>query len=345
MHQLANAVVIFDEIQTLPISCVHLFNNAVNFLVEQCGATVVLCTATQPLLGNVSADYGALPIGEECELVPSVDTYFAKLRRVEVIDQRKPGGWTNEAILQLAADEVSASNSCLVVVNTKESAATLRSMWGMRDGVSAYHLSTSMCPAHRADVFAAIRRDLLDSTVPVACFSTQLVEAGVDIDFGSGIRLLAGLDSIAQAAGRCNRHGRRKSGRLHIVNPLHENLANLPDIRVGRNVAERVLDDYRSEPTRFDDNIIGPTAIREYYQFYFYARQNEMSYNVSAAEIGHDDTVLSMLSVNGLAVQEHKNRFRSAPTTYFRQAFMTASNAFRAIDSPTRGIVVPFGEE
>jgi CRISPR-associated endonuclease/helicase Cas3 len=122
-------------------------------------------------------------------------------------------------------------------------------------------------------------------------------------------------------------------------------LANLRDIRIGRDVAERVLDDYRTAPARFEHDIVGPTAIREYYRFYFYARQHEMSYDIPAAEIGHDDTVLNLLSVNSMAVKAYADRSGSAPASYFRQSFMAASNAFRAIDAPTRGIVVPFGDE
>ncbi|MGH7616113.1 MAG: CRISPR-associated helicase Cas3', partial [Gemmatimonadaceae bacterium] len=309
MHQLANVVIVFDEIQTLPVSCVHLFNNAVNFLVEQCGATALLCTATQPLLGNVPAEQGALKISETNELLTEVDAYFVKLRRVQVMDQRRPGGWTNEQIVALAVSEIGEAQSCLVVVNTKESARALRSAWGEREDVSAYHLSTHMCPAHRAEVLSKVRRDLDTAGRRVVCFSTQLIEAGVNIDFGSVIRFVAGLDSIGQAAGRCNRHKRRETGRVHVVNSADENLTNLRDIRIGRDVSDRILDDFRSAPDRFDGDLIGPAAMKEYYRHYFYARESEMSFNVPAAEIGHDDTVLRMLSRNDMAVQQFKERY------------------------------------
>ena len=95
----------------------------------------------------------------------------------------------------------------------------------------------------------------------VVCFGTQLIEAGVDVDFGSVIRFAAGLDSIAQAAGRCNRHGRRPTGHVHVINPRDENLDKLRDIRVGRDTAARVMDDYEQEPERFGQNIIGPEAM------------------------------------------------------------------------------------
>jgi CRISPR-associated endonuclease/helicase Cas3 len=96
MHQLANTVLIFDEIQTLPVNCVHLFNNAINFLVEQCGSTVVLCTATQPLLDKVDANKGTLRIPDGNELMPDVKKLFDDLKRVEVRNSRKHGGWKME---------------------------------------------------------------------------------------------------------------------------------------------------------------------------------------------------------------------------------------------------------
>ena len=94
MHQLAKAVIVFDEIQTLPIKCVHLFNNAINFLVNHCGSSVVLCTATQPLLGSVDEKKGALKLSEENELMPDVGKLFVDLKRVHVHDCRKSPGWS-----------------------------------------------------------------------------------------------------------------------------------------------------------------------------------------------------------------------------------------------------------
>ncbi|MEK7288224.1 MAG: CRISPR-associated endonuclease Cas3'', partial [Elusimicrobiota bacterium] len=119
MHQLANAVLVFDEIQTLPVNCVHLFCNAMNFLVEHCGSTVVLCTATQPLLNRVDESKGALKFTKADELMPNVKELFDKLKRVEILNRRKLGGWSDEEIALLALDEVVQSGSCLVIVNTK----------------------------------------------------------------------------------------------------------------------------------------------------------------------------------------------------------------------------------
>lgn len=347
MHQLANAVLVFDEIQTLPVNCVHLFNNAINFLVEQCGSTVVLCTATQPLLDQVDEKKGAIRIPKGNELMPDVKALFDNLKRVEVLNRRKPGGWTTEEIAGLALDETGRAGSCLVVVNTKEAARTIYRLCQEqgRTAAAIYHLSTNMCPAHRRKVLNEIRSLLSpEGPGPVLCVSTQLIEAGVDVDFGSVVRFAAGLDSIAQAAGRCNRHGLRATGLVHVINPRDESLDRLLDIRVGRDKAERVMDDYEEDPERFGKNLIGPEAMRWYYQNYFFARSESMEYPVSAQSLGHDDTLLNLLSVNSMAVAEYGRRYGEAPNFYLRQSFMAAARAFKAIDAPTRGIIVPYGE-
>ncbi len=345
MHQLANAVLIFDEIQSLPVNCVHLFNNAMNYLADFCGSTVVLCTATQPLLDQVDAHKGAIRVPQGNELMPDVKKLFDDLKRVEVVNRRKPGGWSQDEIATLAFEQIDASGSCLVIVNTKKAAQAIYRLCKENSTAKVFHLSTNMCPAHRKSILGEVRARLEQvPPTPTLCISTQLIEAGVDVDFGSVIRLTAGLDSIAQAAGRCNRNGRAKQGLVHVLNPRaeDENLDMLPDIQIGRNKAERVLDDYEANPEKFGNNRIGPEAMTWYYKNYFFARSNEMSYPISAKQIGHGDTLLNLLSDNTLVVGDYKRTKRQAPTIYLRQSFMTAAKAFKAIDAPTRGVIVPY---
>lgn len=345
MHQLANTVLIFDEIQTLPVNCVHLFNNAINFLVDQCGSTVVLCTATQPLLDQVNVEKGALRIPAGNELMSAVKKLFDELKRVEVKNRRKPGGWTNDEIASLAMEETRRAGSCLVIVNTKNAAQTLYRLCKQPDGIPLYHLSTSMCPTHRRAILTEIR-ERLEKRLPVLCFSTQLIEAGVDVDFGAVIRFTAGLDSIAQAAGRCNRNGLRDIGIVHVINPQDERIEMLQDICIGRDKAERVLDEYEDNPLQFGNDRIGLEAMKRYYTYYFFDRQSEMDYPLSANAIGHDDTLLNLLSGNSLAVHEHKEITGKIPNIYLRQqSFMSAAKAFKAIDAPTRGVIVQYGKE
>lgn len=343
MHQLANAVIVFDEIQTLPVNCVHIFNNAVNFLVEECGSTVVLCTATQPLLDRVNPAYGSLNIPTDHELMPDVKDLFAKLKRVDVINRRKPGGWGNEEIADLALEECRRAGSCLVIVNTKASALALYRLCKPRQEAPVVHLSTSLCPAHRKRMLRFIRR-CLRWKIPILCISTQLIEAGVDVDFGAVIRFTAGLDSIAQAAGRCNRHGARETGIVHVVKAKDEKLGRLTDIKVGQEKAERVLADYEDDPEKYDSNRIGPKLLAWYYENYFFARAAEMVYPLRPDEIGRDDTLLNLLSGNTLATADYLAHSADKPPLHLRQSFMTAAKAFKAIDAPTRGVIVPYGK-
>ncbi|MDN3542923.1 CRISPR-associated helicase Cas3' [Kinneretia asaccharophila] len=346
MHQLSRAVLIFDEVQTLPIKCAHLFNNAINFLTAQGDSTVVLCTATQPLLHQVAQDKGAVRLAPDHELMPDKHRLFEQLKRVTVNDARKPGGWSDQEVADLAASEMRRSGSCLVIVNTKAAARRVFELCAQLVDIqdaALCHLSTDMCPAHRKHELAKLRTRLA-SHKPVLCVSTQLIEAGVDVDFGTVIRFMAGLDSIAQAAGRCNRNGRAERGTVHVVNPQDESLDKLVDIQKGRDAALRVLDDFQQDPASFQYDVIGPTALTAYYRYYFFERQADMTYPVAAGDIAQSDTLLNLLSRNHAAVDEFSSRHDSAPNLFFRQAFMTAARAFKAIDAPTQGVIVPYGE-
>jgi CRISPR-associated endonuclease/helicase Cas3 len=345
MHQLARSVLIFDEAQTIPVRCVHMFNNALNFLVRNCGSTVVLCTATQPLLDRVNKDLGSLTAASDRQMIPGVKELFAQLKRTEIVDKRRVGKWTSDEIADLAATELVRTSSVLIVVNTRDAAKELYKKC-QRTPAEVYHLSTSMCPSHRLDILSKVRACLDPANSrPVVCVSTQLIEAGVDVDFGSVVRSVAGLDSIAQAAGRCNRHGNRPISQVFVVNPDFESLNRLDDIRIGKEKAERVLDEYLSDPAYFDHDLLGPKAMERYFEYYFYERAAEMKYRVSKNSlIGREDSLLELLSTNRTVVEDFARARNSAPQIYFRQSFMSAGKAFHAIDSATRGVVVPYGD-
>lgn len=337
MHNLANTVIIFDEVQTLPIKCVQIFNMAVQFLVDDCGSTVVLCTATQPLLDKIEPIQRALKIDPEHEMIPDSEQLFSKLKRVVPFDKRKNGGWQEEETAALVKDELELSGSVLVVVNTKKGALELFQQLKDRINGVVYHLSTNMCPEHRMSVLKDIK-SRLENKNRVVCVSTQLIEAGIDIDFGSVIRYLAGLDSLAQAAGRCNRNGSRASlGRFFVINPKDEYLGNLKSISIGRDIAQRVLDE-------FDGDIIGPKAIETYYRYFFYDRKDEMPYKIRRSSVmNKEDNLFNLLSTNSISLQEYQRINNSSPNIKLRQSFMTASNAFNVIDSSVHGVIVPYG--
>lgn len=335
MHQLAKSVIIFDEIQTLPLKTVHLFNNAMNFLVDVCKSSVVLCTATQPLLDKVNAGKGAIALKKENELISNITSLYRDLKRVEVVDKTKAGGWSTLEVANLVEDELISSRSVLVIVNTKKSAKDLYLLCKDLEAI-VFHLSTDMCPAHRINILDEIR-DKLDNDEKIICISTQLIEAGVDVDFGSVIRYLAGLDSIAQAAGRCNRNGIRDIGFVSVVDHAIENIDRLPEIKIGQEISIRIFNEFKTNPQRFNNSLLSPQAIEQYFKYYFFARQNEMSYFVSSDKNAQDDTLLEMLSKNEKAVRIYGH---SEPLP---QSFASAGKHFNVIDSVTQGVIVPFG--
>jgi CRISPR-associated endonuclease/helicase Cas3 len=344
MHQLARSVIIFDEIQTLPVRTVHMFCNVLNFLAEQCGTTAVLCTATQPLLGGVDKYLGALNLTEKSELISrDLTELFARFSRVEVVDKICNKGYSHEEIATLALEEQKISGSVLVVTNTRKAAQEIYRCV-KRDFEHVRHLSANMCPAHRKEVLAEIR-ERLDSSLPVVCVSTQVIEAGVDIDFGAGIRVLPGLDSAAQTSGRVNRHALRSESRVLLVNLEEEELNKLPDIKEGRDVTLRILGDFREGSDLLGPDLLDPRTMARYFECYFHNRKKEMKYPVNTER---EDSLLNMLSGNTKARREY-GRIRGdegakSLENRLLQSFASAAAIFRALDAPTRGVIVPYGK-
>ena len=346
MHQLANSVIIFDEVQTIPIKITHMFNAALRFLTHDCGASVVLCTATQPPLDTLPNEYRKLTIEPEHRIIQNEAELFRKLKRVEVHDARKPGGLSNAEIADLAERALREKGSVLIVVNTRASAKALYGeIKGRQSGAATYHLSTNMCPAHRMDVLKKGIEPKLKAKEPVICVSTQLIEAGVDIDFGAVIRALAGLDSIAQSAGRCNRHGLSEDGgSVWVVNPREENLDRLKEIKSGSEHAQWILDDFRNAPETFGNERIGMEAILRYYQTYYAVHENHLNYPLHKnSSLGREDDLFNLLSINELSMKNYTaSHGGGAPDILLRQSFRSANGEFRVIDSPTYGVVVPY---
>jgi len=339
MHQLARSVIIFDEVQTIPIKTVHLFNNAVNFLTNICSSTVIFCTATQPLLHDVDPQKGSVPYIPEMELVFQ-KALFNGFRRIEVIDAQKQGAWSVDDVRASIEQQLNELGSVLFIANTKRDA---KRVFDETKGLTKcrFHLSTSMCPAHRLDILKKVKI-CLRLNIPVVCVSTQLVEAGVNLDFGCVFRILAGLDSIAQAAGRCNRNNNRKTGRIFIINLKGEKLDKLPEIQLAQKETLRVLDDFKQNPKTFGNDLISPQAIERYYQYYFYQRAGEMDYKVKAKDLGQDDTLLSLLSTNDQSVLTARRTGALNSDRILHQAFKSAGKYFEVIDAPTQGILVPY---
>lgn len=198
LHNMANSVIIFDEAQMLPTCHLKPCVGAIANLAASFRSTVVLCTATQPVLLDLFQQF--CPELQIKELCPQVADAFQKFRRVTYRD----GGILSDEAL---AEELSQQNQILCIVNTRKAAQKIYALIP-REG--SFHLSTLMYPAHRKAVLGTIRQRLRDG-LPCRVVSTSLIEAGVDVDFPAVFREIAGLDSIAQAAGRCNREGKRSA--------------------------------------------------------------------------------------------------------------------------------------
>lgn len=205
LHNLARSVIILDEAQMLPTNLLKPCLAALWELVLNYGATVVLCTATQPALR------GLLPAElNPREIAPDPARLFEVFRRVTV---EQLGAVEDSAV----AGELARHRQALCIVNTRSHARELYDL--IRGEEGAVHLSARMCPRHRAAVLADVRQKLR-AGLPCRVVATQLIEAGVDVDFPVVFRAAAGLDSVAQAAGRCNREGRLKNGQVFVFEPV-----------------------------------------------------------------------------------------------------------------------------
>lgn len=304
LHNLSRAVIILDEAQTLPVEYLKPCLAALKELVANYGATVVLCTATQPAVHH-RADF---PIGIEHvrEIIPDPHRLYQRLKRVVVQDL---GAQTD---MEIAA-KLTGEDQVLCVVNTRGHALKLWNEIGQHDG--RYHLSTMMCPEHRTQKLNEIR-NCLDDKKPCRVVSTQLIEAGVDVDFPVVFRSMAGLDSIVQAAGRCNRNGRISAhSRVYIFrseNPLAEKF-----LAETTNAGAQVLDLFKDDPLALE-------AIERYFKLYYWDQASRWD----EYKIG------GMFHLDG-----------ANPSLPFLFNFASAAKEFRLIRSNTRPVFVPWGIE
>lgn len=207
IHNIANSVVIFDEAQNLPQPFLQPVVDCIRSLHEGFGVTPVLCTATQPALD--SSETGGLRNGLITrEIIPDPNGLQQQLKRVNLM--RHPT-WPNPLPLPELADELETHPQVLCIVHKKSDAKDL--FFSLNE--DRFHLSTRMCGAHRTNKLQQIQ-ERLNQGQSARVVSTQVVEAGVDIDFPVVYRAVAGLDSMAQAAGRCNREGRLVRGNFVV---------------------------------------------------------------------------------------------------------------------------------
>lgn len=201
LHNLAKSVIILDEAQMLPTGFLKPCLAALSELVVNYGSTVVICTATQPNLNGL-LDERVRPV----EIMRSPQELYKVFRRVHVTDL----GAIDDADLSA---RLMAHKQVLCIVNTRKHAQKLFEL--ISESGNCYHLSARMCPVHRRKQLKEIK-DLLRKGAECRVVSTQLIEAGVDIDFPAVYRAISGIDSVCQAAGRCNREGKLHSGEVYV---------------------------------------------------------------------------------------------------------------------------------
>lgn len=294
LHNLAQSVIIFDEAQMLPVPYLRPCVFAIAQLVKRYGVSAVLCTATQPALDGVFWEF--LPDKPAVELCPPDAFHPEIFRRVTF---RRVGKLSWEAV----AEQISGQQQALCIVNSRKSA---QKIYSLLDPERAFHLSTLMYPAHRKSILNEIRSRLKDG-LPCRVVSTSLIEAGVDVDFPAVFREETGLDSILQAAGRCNREGKRPAGESVVTIFQGETpppaLFEIP-VAAGRQALNRY------------DCPDSPEAIRCYFQ--------------------------ELLDLKGPEALDQKNILTAMERHYM--PFRKIAERFHLIDSETKTIYIPLGE-
>lgn len=324
---LCDSVIIIDEIQALPINVTELFCLAVNFLTEFAGAAVVLCSATQPCFDKVPENRIL-----DSEKIIDSGRFADAFIRTEIHDDTgsTPRGMSFTDAAEYIISKAREHGDVLFISNTKGCALEVfRRVADLCGGeFDVYHLSTNMYPEHRRRVISELKSK--GGNVKI-CISTQVVEAGVDISFGCVIRSLAGLDSIVQAAGRCNRSAERNIGHVYIVkmDDEAEMLDRLKDIRIARETATFVLDQYR----RFGgagERLDSERFINMYFSELYRKRKPELCYNVTVD--GVRTSIVELLSRNRDLCPKNMH--------LLCQAFETAGREFNVIDDDDKIPVV-----
>jgi CRISPR-associated helicase Cas3/CRISPR-associated endonuclease Cas3-HD len=298
IHNIAKSVIIFDEAQMLPIQYLKPCLLAVTELVQNYGSTAVLCTATQP---SIKENKLLSPSINPIEIMDNPRQLYEDFKKVKVV---KKGELDDETL----ADELNELEQVLCIVSTRKHAKEIFN----RLENNAFHLSTLMCPLHRQKILSEIRQRLKDK-LPCRVVSTQLIEAGVDVDFPVVYRSIAGIDSIVQSAGRCNREGRLKEGKVFVFKPVSEYAKVKGYLERTAKVADMVFRKY--------EDPISLEAI-DYYFKMLYEIEGEQS--------------LDKKDIVDCFEEKYKQ---------LEFDFQTAAEKFKLIESNTYSIVIPYNED
>ena len=308
LHNLAGTVIVLDEVQTLPLPLLRPCMAALKELAQNYRASVVLCTATQPALRCKDSFPDGFAIDESRELAPDPQGLYAALKRVRVEVRRGP---TDDGAI---AERFAVQPQMLCIVNNRAHARAL--FEAIRHLSGAVHLSTLMVPRHRRQVLEEVRRRLLAGE-PVRLVSTSLIEAGVDISLPEVWRAATGLDSIAQAAGRCNRNGELVMGQVVIFEPAKAK-------------APRALEAFwqATRPVlRTHEDLLGLDAVQTYFRELYWQKGSGA---LDALEIDGQRGVMP-----ALAARSQDLRF----------PFRSLAEVFHLIDEAMEPVIVPWDEE
>lgn len=335
MNSLCNSVIVIDEVQSLPLKFGELFNMALNFLAEHCGATIILCSATQPAFEQFK---WSLHLAENIDLVKIKPEYEQVFRRTSIINKITPQGMTLDELSDFAVENVENKDSLLIICNTKKTARELYKKLKLvkQDDWDICHLSTSMCKEHRNKVLNRIGKTPgLNEERKVICISTQLVEAGIDFSFESVIRIWAGLDSIVQAAGRCNRNNDwEKICPVYIVNLQNESLGSLEYIKEGQKTLESVLHEVENQRNQ---DYLSPAFTERYFNRLYSSVYSEKETQFIVKVHNQPLSIRTMLSTNGgLKCNKHY---------YLKQAFKTAGENCKVFDDDKSDVIVAYDEK
>ncbi|PAY19701.1 hypothetical protein CKO51_09835 [Rhodopirellula sp. SM50] len=305
LHHLAGSVIVFDEVQMLPVGLLHPTLAVLTELVQNYGCSIVLCSATQPAIQFRES----FPIGLKAvrPIISDPATLHQQLKRNRV---RMAGRLENEELVQRLASH----HQVLCIVNTRRHAADLAA-----DLPQTIHLSANLCAAHREQIVAEIRRRLSQGE-QCRVVSTTVMEAGVDVDFPVVYRAEAGLDSIAQAAGRCNREGKRSSGDVWVFEYDRNTYRAIDMVSDGIAMFRQIAD-------RYQEDLLSPQAIDHYFRLLFWDRGGEDGK-------GWDH------GLGGMSVMECLDGDDRRRQLAFQ--FATAAQRYRLIQSTQTPIVVPF---
>lgn len=323
MHRLVNSVVIIDEVQSMPLKCVHTFNYMINFLNSVCNTDIILCTATQPALEETD-----FPVyySEPKYMIENVDQWFRKFERVKIVTPKIGQKYTFESLGHEITEQTTRFRSILVVLNTKSAVRKLYDILKAKN-IRVEYLTTNLCAEHRSDKIEAIQKTLREQQENIVVVSTNLIEAGVDISFECVYRSMTGLDSLAQSAGRCNRNGELEYGIIYLIVLEDENTGNMEELQQNRRVTESIIRRYDQGDKA--DSLLMPQWMDRYFKkIYFYA-SDQMNFPIAKT----DRNIAELLS-KGFWVEKRKN--------LMNPAYKTAGQAYRVIDDHSFGVIVPY---